>query len=524
MGKKITVIPQTKRPRESAKTLQNVSRRVCGYARVSTDSEEQATSYEAQLDYYSKFIRNHDGWEFAGMYSDEGITGTSTKKRDGFNRMVEDAMEGKVDLIVTKSVSRFARNTVDSLTTVRELKSAGVEVYFEKENLWTFDPKVEMVLTIMSSLAQEESRSISENTTWGKRKRFADGKVSIAYSSFLGYDKGPDGKMVINEEQAKIVKKIYRLFLTGLSYYAIAKILTEEGIPTPMGKEKWGINTVESILKNEKYKGDALLQKMYTVDFLTKKQKVNGGELPQYYVRGDHEAIIKPEIFDLVQEEIRRRKEGGRYVGVSIFSSKIICGDCGAYYGPKVWHSTDARRKKIWQCNDKFKGEKCHTPHLTESEIKEAFMKAANKLINMRKSVIEDAEVLRDQLADNAALEAKKNVINNEMESIVSSIKELIRKNTSIAQDQGEYRKQEEALTDRYKEKKAEVDEISSLIIKRKAGAIQLEEFVRTIRKADPTLVFNESLWAMLLQKMVVYSRERIDVEFRDGTVIKVSI
>lgn len=190
-------------------------RKVAAYARVSTDHEEQQSSYEAQLDYYTNFIRNHDGWEFVNVYADEGITGTSTKHREGFKQMVADALAGKIDLIVTKSVSRFARNTVDSLTTIRQLKEHGTECYFEKENIWTFDSKGEPLITIMSSLAQEESRSISENCTWGQRKRMADGKVSVPFSRFLGYDRGENGELVVNPEQAEIVKRIYTEFLQG---------------------------------------------------------------------------------------------------------------------------------------------------------------------------------------------------------------------------------------------------------------------------------------------------------------------
>lgn len=231
----------------------------CSYARVSTDHDDQFSSYEAQIDYYTNYIKGRDDWEYVNVYTDEGITGTSTKRREGFKQMISDALDGKIDLIVTKSVSRFARNTVDSLTTIRQLKEAGVEVYFEKENIWTFDGKGELLLTIMSSLAQEESRSISENCTWGQRKRFADGKVTVPFQRFLGYDRGPDGNLVVNPEQAVIVKSIYSMFLQGMSYHGIAKKLTADGIPTPGGKEKWSISTVKSILSNEKYKGDALL-------------------------------------------------------------------------------------------------------------------------------------------------------------------------------------------------------------------------------------------------------------------------
>ena len=259
-------------------------RKVAAYARVSTDSDEQFTSYEAQIDYYTQYIKARDDWEFVQVYTDEGITGTSTKHREGFKQMVADALEGKIDLIVTKSVSRFARNTVDSLTTIRQLKDKGVECFFEKENIWTFDGKGELLITIMSSLAQEESRSISENCTWGQRKRMADGRVSVPFDHFLGYERGENGELVINEEQAKTVRLIYDLFLQGLTPHTIANRLTAMGILTPRRKAKWNQGTVRSILTNEKYKGDALMQKCYTADFLTKKQVPNNGVLPQYYV------------------------------------------------------------------------------------------------------------------------------------------------------------------------------------------------------------------------------------------------
>ena len=257
---------------------EDVKKRVAAYARVSTDSEEQLSSYEIQVKYYTNHIKSNENWEFVEVYTDEGITGVSTKRRDGFNRMIRDALDGKIDLIITKSVSRFARNTVDTLTTVRKLKEKGVEVYFEKENVYTLDSKGEVMLTIMSSLAQEESRSISENVTWGQRKRFADGKVSLPYKYFLGYEKGADGLPKVVEKEAEIVRLIYRLFLEGKTVSYIANHLTNLKIKTPRGKNKWTTTTVKSILTNEKYKGDALLQKCYTVDFLTKKKKKNDNE------------------------------------------------------------------------------------------------------------------------------------------------------------------------------------------------------------------------------------------------------
>ena len=282
VAKSVTVIPAISGRLASVSDSPSTIKRVAAYARVSTDNEEQLTSYEAQVDYYTRHIKSNPAWQMVEVYSDEGISATSTKKRDGFNRMIADALEGKIDLIITKSVSRFARNTVDTLTTVRQLKEKGVEVYFEKENIYTLDSKGELLITIMSSLAQEESRSISENVTWGQRKRFADGKVSLPYSRFLGYDRSEDGLPQINEEEAKIVQLIYRLFLEGQTPHSIARYLTKQGITSPGGKKIWQSGTIRNILTNEKYKGDALLQKKYTVDFLTKKQKVNEGEVPQY--------------------------------------------------------------------------------------------------------------------------------------------------------------------------------------------------------------------------------------------------
>ena len=308
MAKTITRIPASVNRYTAKPIAEKTKRRVAGYARVSTEHEEQATSYEAQMDYYTNYITSRDDWIFVGMYSDEGITATNTKRREGFNQMIEDALAGKIDLIITKSVSRFARNTVDSLTTVRELKEKGVEIYFEKENIWTLDAKGELLITIMSSLAQEESRSISENTTWGKRKMFADGRASIGFKHFLGYDRGPDGEFIINEEQAVTVRYIYKRYLEGYSTYKIACELTEMGVKTPAGKDKWHPSSVMSILQNEKYKGDALLQKTFTKDFLTHKLVVNNGEVPQYYVEGHHEGIVTADQFDQVQAEILRRK------------------------------------------------------------------------------------------------------------------------------------------------------------------------------------------------------------------------
>lgn len=308
MARNIKMIPSTVPLHAVGPVVTGAKRRVAAYARVSTDRDEQFTSYEAQIDYYTNYIKSRPDWEFVSVYSDEGKTGCNTRKREGFKNMVDDALDGKIDLIVTKSVSRFARNTVDSLTTIRKLKDKGVEAYFEKENIWTFDTKGELLITIMSSLAQEESRSISENTRWGMRKAFQNGKVFVPFRHFLGYDRGANGELQVNLEQAEIVQMIYQMFLDGYSFYRIAAELTKRGISTPYGLQIWNGRTVKNILQNEKYRGDALLQKRYSRDFLDREMRKNEGAVPQYYIVGNHEAIIDTEMFQRVQEELKRRE------------------------------------------------------------------------------------------------------------------------------------------------------------------------------------------------------------------------
>lgn len=524
MAKNITVIPATIDRRTGAAAEQTHRRRVAGYARVSTDSEEQLTSYEAQVDYYTHYIQSNPDWRFVKVYTDEGISATNTKKRDGFNHMIQDALNGKIDLIVTKSVSRFARNTVDSLTTVRKLKEKGVEVYFEKENIYTLDSKGELLITIMSSLAQEESRSISENVTWGQRKRFADGKVSLPYRQFLGYRKGPDGLPEIVPEEAEIVKRIYRTFMQGKTVGAIARELTADGIPTPGGKVKWQSSTVESILRNEKYRGDARLQKKFTVDFLQKKMKINEGEVPQYYVENSHPAIIEPEEWDLVQAEFTRRKElGKRYSSNSIFSSMIFCGDCGAMYGSKVWHSTDKYRRTIWQCNDKFKGEhRCTTPHLYEEDIKTLFLRAFSKLMDVKKQILEDCQLAKDTLCNCDDLDKEQADLTEEMDVLSGIICHCVEENSIKVQNQAEYLERYGRHVRRYDKLKARYEALEAERQRRKEKADRLEAFMLTLSQQEQIpIAFSDDLWLATLDHMTVYADETVVFTFKSGMEIK---
>ena len=525
MGRKVTVIPPTISLQTHLPTTQKVKRKVAGYARVSTDFEEQLTSYEAQVDYYTKYIQEREDWEFVKVYTDEGISATSTVHRDGFNQMVADALDGKIDLIVTKSVSRFARNTVDSLTTVRKLKEKGVEVFFEKEDIYTLDSKGELLITIMSSLAQEESRSISENVTWGQRKRFADGKVSLPYKHFLGYRKGADGLPEIVPEEAEIVRGIYRWFMEGMTPYKIACILIEKGIPTPSGKEQWHLSTVKSILTNEKYKGSALLQKKFTVDFLTKKTKVNEGEVPQYYVEESHPAIIPPEEFELVQAEMARRKElGKRYHSGSIFTAKIVCGECGGFYGPKVWHSNSRYRRVIWRCNKKYTNDcYCKTPHIDEDTIKQGFLKAYNQLLTDKGSVLSLCEMLLRAFSDCSDLDTKMSVLDDEEKQITKNIREMVVINSRTVQKQPEYTLEYQSYEREYEALKAKYQKLQAEKLDRINKTTVIQDFMEQIKKRkEPIKVFSSDVWLTAIETVNICEKGELQFRFKNGTEITV--
>lgn len=362
--------------------------RVAAYARVSTDSDEQMGSVEAQKDYFEKLIQKRPDWEFAGIYADEGISGTSLNRREAFNRMVAEALDGKIDLIITKSLSRFARNTVDTLNTIRKLKIAGVGVYFEKEDINTLDSKGKFLITLMSSLAEEESRSISENVKWGQRKRFADGKYSLPYKQFLGYKKGANGTPELVEEEAKIIRLIYRLFLQGYATAAIANILTNAGIPTPAKCTVWQRCTIVSILSNEKYYGAALMQKTYCIDFRSKLMVPNRGELPMYYVENGHEPIVTKAVFDEVQQ---RMQQEHRYKSTTfLFSRKLFCANCGGAFG-RIYSHPAPYNNKMWRCSNLHRHKfPCKTPYLYEEMLKPIFHEIILSVIKQNPGIIRE--------------------------------------------------------------------------------------------------------------------------------------
>lgn len=519
MPRTVTIIPQRKKMYTASVQQELQKLRVAAYARVSSDSDEQLTSYEAQVDHYTKLIQKNEKWEFVKVYADEGISGTNTKHRDGFNEMVKDALAGKIDLIITKSVSRFARNTVDSLVTVRELKAHNVEVFFEKENIYTFDGKGELLITIMSSLAQEESRSISENVTWGHRKRFADGKLIMPFSSFLGYERGEDGQPKIVEKEARIVRLIYRMFLEGKTPTYIAKYLTEQNIPTPRDKDIWRSTTVESILKNEKYKGAALLQKTFTTDFLTKKKKQNEGEIPQYYVEDSHPAIISKEVYRLVQQEFEKRKKSKNYMTTaSCFSGKIFCGNCGGLYGSKVWHSNSKYKRTIWQCNNKFKNkDKCKTPHLSETELQQAFINIFNELIENREELITFIEETIQKVCDISELDKKLCIAKAETNTKLEAVNEYVKLNSRTVIPQAEYAEIFNNLMTEYdtaqeKQQQLEKEKSEAYIRNQKC-----KDFIETLKQNTILQNFDEELFNSTVERISVFE-DKLIFTFKDGT------
>ena len=497
-------------------------KRVAAYARVSTEQDAQQNSYAAQIEYYRGYIQSKPEWEYAGVYADEGVTGTSYKKRDGFNRMIEDAENGKIDLILTKSISHFARNTVDSLTVTRKLKAAGVEVYFEKENISSMDVQAELLFTIMSSIAQEESRSISENVRWGHRRSMEAGKVSLPWSHFLGYKKGANGLPEIIEEEAVIIREMYRRFLNGETLKGIADSLTNQGIKTPTGKDIWSIETVRHILTNEKYKGDAKLQKTYTVDFLTKEVRVNNGERKQWYIHDSHDAIVSPETFELVQKElIRRTGRHGRFYD-SPFTSKIKCGDCGAYYGHRVWHSNEPCRRNICLCNDKYEnGTKCRPPRITDEEIMQTFLIAVNRFPKDRAAYCDGYErEFLPLIGDTAGLEEKIAILTEELNDETAEIERMVLENAQKAQDQASYKEKFDTLKKGIEQKKALIQgieqRIASTMTKRENARIFLEG-LRSTESGTILTRFDIRLWHSLVEYATVMPNKTIIFHFRNG-------
>lgn len=517
--KNITVIPARKRVGSTAAKEKVKKLRVAAYCRVSTETEEQNSSYEVQVAHYTDFIKKNAEWEFAGIFADDGISGTNTKKREEFNRMIDECMEGNIDLVITKSISRFARNTLDCLKYIRQLKDKNISVFFEKENINTMDAKGEVLLTIMASLAQQESQSLSQNVKLGLQYRYQQGKVQVNHNRFMGYTKDDEGNLVIVPEEAEIIKRIYREYLEGKSLAGIGRDLEKDGILTAAGKPRWRPETIKKILLNEKYIGDALLQKTFTVDFLTKKRVKNEGHVPQYYVENSHEAIIPKELFLQAQEELHRRNN--IYTGADknkrLYSSKYalstitFCGDCGDIYRRVYWNIR-GRKEFVWRCVTRIEQgpETCKNRTVKEGDLYDAVMTAINRLLaggdNMIRTLEENIHAV---IGDTTEYKISKiNALLEEKQKEVINLANKGKDYDFLADEIDKLREERQMLLVEDASLSGENERINELI-----------GFIR--RNKYRTLLYDDTLVRKLIQNVTVYE-EHFVISFKSGIEIEV--
>jgi len=505
--------------------------RVCAYCRVSTDNEEQLSSYEAQVTHYTGYIKNNPDWEFAGIYADQGISGTNTKKRLEFNRMIEDSMANKIDMIITKSISRFARNTLDCLQYIRQLKEKNIAVYFEKENVNTLDSKGEFMISLLGSLAQEESNSLSQATRMGIVFRFQSGKVKVNHNKFLGFTKDENSELIIVPEEAEVVRRIYREFLEGKSTLKIARGLQVDGILTGAGKTKWWDTTVYQILKNEKYMGDALLQKSYTVDFLTKKRVKNKGIVQQYYVEDSHPPIVPKAEYAAVQAEFVRRSSMRGYskTGKSNFTSeypfsgKLFCQNCGS----KLRHTffgTGKNKRGYWLCiNHQMNGDKaCNMRSLNERHLEQAFVRAMNKVIGGKDAFI--ATLMQNIYRGLETIEEEFTVeqIDVRLQDLQREIMSLVRLNAKTGLDMRVYDKEYSTLgaeIERMRERRQKLKDKQAEQVLRVNRIQEIEEYL--LAQESPLEKFDEDLFRRVVERVKVQSMVEAVFVFKTGVEVR---
>ena len=533
-GRKVTVIPPIAEMQGESR-IDMRPKRVAAYCRVSTDREEQEHSFETQKAMYTEMIMMKPTWQMAGIYADEGITGTVAKKRPGFMKMIEDCRKGKIDMIVTKSVSRFSRNNLDCLMYVRELKQLGIPIIFEKEGINTIQVSSELLLTLFGALSQAESESISMNVKLGIRQSLKNGNVRFSYKTFLGYRKGADGQPEIVPEQADIVRRIYNDFLAGATYLEIAKRLTEENVPTMGRGNRWFSERIKSILKNEKYKGDALLQKTYITDPISKRVKKNNGELPMYYVENSHPAIIERRIFDRVQEEIARRAgkkkvkqtgtktELGRYSGKYALTELLYCGECGTPYRRCTW-SRDGKKKIVWRCVSRLDyGKKyCkNSPSVEESRLHNAIAAAITKKANSEEintgGIMNHIESFGSQRDTDGIIQRQRRI--SEIEKVID---DLARLNSDEAQN-GE-------LDYKFSELYAELYSVKDELEEMQNGASALDgDMLNEMREVvtglkNHPVEYDDKVVRQLIDCIKVMSADTIKICFKDGTVTETAL
>ena len=518
----VEIIPAT--VQKTLKVAERKNLRVAAYCRVSTDHEEQQTSYKTQIEYYTKYIKENPNWKFVKIFADEGLSATSTAKRKEFIEMMEMCKEGKIDLILTKSTSRFARNTLDTLQYVRMLKDIGVAVIFEKEKINTAEINSEMILQLYAMFSQAESESISNNVKDGRRKGYKIGKVPMMYGNIFGYRKGEDGKPKIVPEEAEIIVAMFTKFLEGDSLKDIGKWLELQGIKTVKGNSKWSKSVIKSILENEKYKGDVLIQKSFTADLFSKKSVRNTGELPMYLIKNHHIPIIEPEVFDKVQYELKRRYNKTIRVNENLatrYSSKyaltdiVVCGECGAKYKRVTWTSLGEKRV-VWRCKSRLAyGKKLckNSPTIDEADLHRAIIKSLNMMLKSKSTL---NEMLKGSLA--ALLGANRGEmrvgsISNEITMLNNRVYDMVREEIENRTDTDVIEQKCAELHEKIQSLKDEIRSIQAEKQMADAGSGKLREIYTALETMNTEFTeYDDAVVRRLVSKVRVISKDKIIV------------
>ncbi len=508
--------------------------RVCAYCRVSTDSDDQVESYRAQVEYYTQAIAKNPKWRFVDIYADEGITGTSVRKRDRFNKMMKDCEKGKIDLILTKSVSRFARNTVDSLKYVRKLKAKGIGVFFEEQNLDSLKADSEMFIGLHSVLAQAESESISANVKWGIRQRMRSGTFAFRYN-ILGYVKGDDGQPCIEPNGAKVIQTIFEKYLSGNSLDQIKAYLESNNILTATGKREWSKAIIKNILMNERYTGDMLLQKTFTENCITKKVKKNRGEMAKYLITNNHPAIIDRLSFKKVQIELTRRSNKrkvadktltsqGKYSGKYALSDLLVCGECGSPYRRRTW-SRNGEKKNVWRCLSRVEhGTKFCKDSISIEEGK------LHKLIcgMLAESLKNDKKVLEVMLANTAYLKSGDDdnltayAINSQIEAITEQIKETVKVQSSSSGDPQNFEESIQEFARQLSVLRQEQETLNMKLTDREESDIEIENLKQLLEQAELDInIYQDEYIRKIIDYIQVMSDGRINILLKAGIKIE---
>ena len=507
---------------------------VAAYARVSTEKEEQEDSFERQVEHYKQLIYSKPEWQYVDVYADPGISGTRAEKRPDFLRMIDDCRAGKIQKVLVKSISRFARNTVDALNYIRELKDLGISVYFESENIDTLTPGGEVLLTILAAMAEQESRTISSNIKWAYQRKFQNGDIVLNTGLMLGYKKvgkDDDGHDVyeIVEEEAEIVRRIYREFIAGYSITQIAKRLNADGIKTKLGKDTWRHNVIESILTNEKYTGNALLGKTFKPDVLTKyRQKNDGKKAPIYYVEDTHPAIIETEMFELAKKEMQRRRDsneqklgGGKYSSRYPFSGMLVCGICGSKLRRHVRTMGSGKRTASWGCCNRIVNgrSECDSHHVNEEVLEATYLAAMRQIIENAEEVV-DAVREGTELALEPETQAALDRIDEQIIEIQEAMLALHKAKQRMEISAADYAAKVKEYSERMKALEAERGELQDTAVKYTEVRTWLDTFIEQTMRSDALTTADSTTMKMLVDRIQIRN-EGIVVEFKCGVAIE---